>query len=213
MGLQRVRHDLETKQYFLYFSCCSLPPCSPLFVFFSSTMFCLKEERRSVDKKTSTSFSWEGKKSPWTGDSLCPLSKNLRNCICSALELLPRFPLWASNRRAWVKSCAGRQAPSESSRTTLPATGKGRQAQMMSSELLRCLRNLKYTPREVVSAISRGCVEWVTQSCPTLWPHELLAHQAPLSMGFSRQEYWSSLPFPSPGDLPNLGFTPRSPTL
>jgi len=40
-----------------------------------------------------------------------------------------------------------------------------------------------------------------------------IAHQAPLSMGFSRQEYWSGLPFPSPGDLPNPGIKPRSPTL
>ena len=32
-----------------------------------------------------------------------------------------------------------------------------------------------------------------------------VAHQAPLSMGFSRQEHWSGLPFPSPGDLPNPG--------
>ena len=32
-----------------------------------------------------------------------------------------------------------------------------------------------------------------------------VAHQAPLSVGFSRQEYWSGLPFPSPGDLPNPG--------
>jgi len=32
-------------------------------------------------------------------------------------------------------------------------------------------------------------------------------------MGFSRQEYWSGLPFPSPGDLPNPGIKPRSPTL
>ena len=39
------------------------------------------------------------------------------------------------------------------------------------------------------------------------------AHQAPLSLGFSRQEYWSGLPFPSPGDLPNAGIEPRSPTL
>ena len=39
------------------------------------------------------------------------------------------------------------------------------------------------------------------------------AHQAPLSMGFSRQEYWSGLPFPSPGDLPNPGIEPRSPAL
>ena len=40
-----------------------------------------------------------------------------------------------------------------------------------------------------------------------------VAHQAPPSMGFSRQEYWSGLPFPSPGDLPNPGIEPRSPTL
>ena len=43
-----------------------------------------------------------------------------------------------------------------------------------------------------------------------------LAHQAPLSMGFSGQEYWSGLPFPSPGDLPDSGIEPvslASPTL
>ena len=39
------------------------------------------------------------------------------------------------------------------------------------------------------------------------------AYQAPLSMGFSRQEYWRVLPFPSPGDLPNPGIKPRSPAL
>ena len=39
------------------------------------------------------------------------------------------------------------------------------------------------------------------------------AHQAPLSMEFSRQEYWSGLPFPSPGDLPNLVIEPGSPAL
>ena len=40
-----------------------------------------------------------------------------------------------------------------------------------------------------------------------------VAYQAPLSMGFSRQEYWSALPFPSPGDLPDPGIKPRSPAL
>ena len=40
-----------------------------------------------------------------------------------------------------------------------------------------------------------------------------VAYQAPLSMEFSRQEYWSGLPFPSPGDLPNPGIEPRSPAL
>ena len=39
------------------------------------------------------------------------------------------------------------------------------------------------------------------------------AHQAPLSMDFSRQEHWTGLPCPPPGDLPNLGTEPRSPTL
>ena len=40
-----------------------------------------------------------------------------------------------------------------------------------------------------------------------------LAYQASLSMGFSRQEYWSGVPFPSPGDLPNPGIKPGSPAL
>ena len=44
----------------------------------------------------------------------------------------------------------------------------------------------------------------------TLWT---VAHQARPSIGFSRQENWSGLPFPSPGDLPNPGIEPRSPEL
>ena len=44
----------------------------------------------------------------------------------------------------------------------------------------------------------------------TLWT---VAHHAPLSMGFSRQEYWSGLLFPSPGDLPDPGIEPGSPAL
>ena len=44
----------------------------------------------------------------------------------------------------------------------------------------------------------------------TLWT---IAYQAPPSMEFSRQEYWSGLPFPSPGDLPNPGIKPGSPAL
>ena len=44
----------------------------------------------------------------------------------------------------------------------------------------------------------------------TLWT---VAFQAFPSMGFSKQEYWSGLPFPSPGDLPNRGIEPRSPAL
>ena len=40
-----------------------------------------------------------------------------------------------------------------------------------------------------------------------------VVYQASLSMGFSRQEYWSGVPFPSPGDLPDPGVEPRSPAL
>ena len=40
-----------------------------------------------------------------------------------------------------------------------------------------------------------------------------VVYQAPLSMGFSRQEYWSGVPLPSPGDLPDPGIEPRSPAL
>ena len=53
----------------------------------------------------------------------------------------------------------------------------------------------------------------VTKSCPTLVTPWTVVRQAPLSMGFSKQEYWSGLPFPSPGDLPDPGIKPRSPAL
>ena len=53
-----------------------------------------------------------------------------------------------------------------------------------------------------------------TFSCVRLFENPWTeAHQAPLSIRFSRQEYWSELPFPSPGDLPDPGIEPRSPTL
>ena len=42
---------------------------------------------------------------------------------------------------------------------------------------------------------------------------QMAAHQAPPSLGFSRQEYWNGLPFPSPGDLPDPGIEAVSPAL
>ena len=47
----------------------------------------------------------------------------------------------------------------------------------------------------------------------SLWPYEPVASQAPLSMEFSRQEYWSGFRFPSPGDLPDPGIEPASSAL
>ena len=50
------------------------------------------------------------------------------------------------------------------------------------------------------------CVCAQSLSCARLFATlGTVARQAPLSMGFSRQEYWNGLPFPTPGDLPNLG--------
>ena len=53
----------------------------------------------------------------------------------------------------------------------------------------------------------------VTKSCLTLVTPWTVAHQAPLSMGFSRQEYWSGLPFSFPRDLPDPGIQPMSAAL
>ena len=53
----------------------------------------------------------------------------------------------------------------------------------------------------------------VAKSCPTLATPWAIACQAPLSMGFSRQEYWKGLTFPSPGDCPNPGIELGSPAL
>ena len=53
----------------------------------------------------------------------------------------------------------------------------------------------------------------VTKLCLTLATPWTIARQAPLSMGFSRQEYWRGLPFPSPGNLPYPGVESGSPAL
>ena len=53
----------------------------------------------------------------------------------------------------------------------------------------------------------------VTKQCPTVVTLWTVAHQALLSMGFPGQEYWSGLPFPTPGDLPNPGIKLMSPEL
>ena len=53
----------------------------------------------------------------------------------------------------------------------------------------------------------------VTESCLTLCDPMDCSQQAPLTMRFSRQDYWSGLPFPSPGDLPDPGIEPRSPAV
>ena len=62
-------------------------------------------------------------------------------------------------------------------------------------------------PLSVHTVETTYCCFLVSKSCWTI------AHQASLSMGFPRQEYWSGLPFPSPGDLPDPGMEHSSPAL
>ena len=103
--------------------------------------------------------------------------------------------------------------------------GRGTRDQTDNIRLQRKHRN----PRTTATSAS---LSEVTQSCPTLCNPincslpgssihgifqarilEWVAYQAPPSMGFSRQEYWSGLPFPSLGDLPNPETEPRFPAL
>ena len=65
-----------------------------------------------------------------------------------------------------------------------------------------------YPPNTSANSFGKHCTFGRVQHFVTLWT---VAHQAPLSMGFSRQEHWSRLPFPSPGDLPDPGIKSMSP--
>ena len=99
----------------------------------------------------------------------------------------------------------------------------GKNIQMHTGNLLRV--NFEYSHhtyrhsewcKEIDKLISLTVVIFsvlspVTQSYPTLCYSIHWAHQAPLSMGFSRQKHWSGLPFSTPGDLPNPGLELKSP--
>ena len=74
-----------------------------------------------------------------------------------------------------------------------------------------CMAESLCSSPETTTALLTGYVcakpPQLCQLFAILWT---VAHQAPLSMGFSRQEYWSGLPCPPPGDLPNPGIEPAS---
>ena len=77
---------------------------------------------------------------------------------------------------------------------------------MANATTLKCYK-LMYSPHIIVVIFSRSVV-----SDSFVTPYTV-AHQAPLFMGFFTQEYWSGLPFPSPGDLPDSGIEHLSPPL
>ena len=73
-----------------------------------------------------------------------------------------------------------------------------------------------HIPEQCISHCSAMCLVLVcsvVQLCPTLVTPWMVAYQAPLSVEFSKEEYWSRLPFHTPGDLPNPGIEPVSPAL
>ena len=80
--------------------------------------------------------------------------------------------------------------------------------QPVAAGLWPCLQGPEPTQLTVFSPLTWGVIG--TRTSVTPWTG---ARQAPLSMGFSRQEHWSGLPFPSPGDLPDPGIEPKSPAL
>ena len=67
--------------------------------------------------------------------------------------------------------------------------------------------------RKVACAVQQVLSGLVAKLRPTLETPWTVVHQAPLSMGFPRQEYWSGLPFSYPRDVPNPGIEPVSPAL
>ena len=83
-------------------------------------------------------------------------------------------------------------------------------APSLKSRLDYTILTSKDSSRRTRECASIGGGGLVAKSCDSCNPTACLA---PLSMGFSRQQHWSGLPFPSPGDLPNTGIEPRSPAL
>ena len=77
-------------------------------------------------------------------------------------------------------------------------------------ETIESLQKPILAPEHTERVLSSLKVKWLSrvQLFATQWT---VGHQAPPFMGFSRQEHWSGLPFPSPGDLPNSGIKPESP--
>ena len=79
-------------------------------------------------------------------------------------------------------------------------------------QVWRIYIHAKSSCQEVRSSCMRMCSVCQLFSCIWLFATPwTIDHQTPLSMGFSRQEYWSGLPVPPPGDLPNPGIEPMSP--
>ena len=90
--------------------------------------------------------------------------------------------------------------------------GVARSLTRLSDELTNWLTDWLKHPMDSLCPSGEHCAQSLShvQLFNNPWT---VVHQTPLSMGFSRQEYWNGLPFPPPGDLPHPGIKPRSPAL
>ena len=100
-------------------------------------------------------------------------------------------------------------------RQTLRLSGTGRLALLQSHSAFAdfpflSLGMIISPPQTSVHALAIACAQLLSRAWLFATPRTV-THQAPLSMGFSKQEYWSGLPFPPPGDLPDPGNEPVSP--
>ena len=128
--------------------------------------------------------------------------------------------LWAGDgRRSWWRKAAGhvmwdRQSPSAQCSEvhhSLLWWGPGNHIFIESADDFNAQFLRTSASKDYIFKVCLLCS--VTTSYPVLATLWTVAHQAPLSTRFSRQEYWSGLPFPSPGDLPDPGIELVSPIL
>ena len=110
----------------------------------------------------------------------------------------------------WLRLCASTTRGPGSIpgwRTKIPQATRQKKKEREKARLYHQVAQEEKSPLVIFC----GCS--AVQSCPTLQTFRTVACQATLSVGFFSQEYWSGLPFPSPGNLPNPGTEPASPEL
>ena len=125
------------------------------------------------------------------------------------LYVLSPFPMFlhkGEKRRERTAEKPPHSHPDRDWGNTRQQLGGPRQVQTLWSLGLSCGRHWRENvEKQCACALSRSVVS------NFLWPPRTVVHQAPLSMGFSRLEYWGGLPFPPPGDLLEPGIKPSSP--
>ena len=110
----------------------------------------------------------------------------------------------ATSQSSLIPSLNGRQPPLDdalSKQTAFSGVARKESPLLISQQVPAVKQEAGMCACQIASVMSNSATPWT------------LAHQAPLFMGFSRQEYWSGLPCPPPGDLPDPGIEPTSPSL